>query len=178
VPTGEEHTKEWWAIVYLIATEFMLFVAGFVAFFDLDVLHAPGAPRSFVELNRPLTLVASLILWSSGVTAHLASRRTTGHRNAWLAATMALGLVFLGYQAHEYLRLYGEGFTLQSGPWGSLFYALTGLHGFHVIVGLVALAMLFVPRAKPATSAIVLYWHFVDAMWILIYGIVYLKVVP
>jgi cytochrome c oxidase subunit 3 len=93
-----------------------------------------------------------------------------------------LGLIFVLGQANEYHNLVGEGTTLSSTGYGSVFYITTGFHGLHVIGGLVAfifvLARSTMGRFTPAqaTAAIVVsyYWHFVDVVWIGLFATIYL----
>jgi heme/copper-type cytochrome/quinol oxidase subunit 3 len=187
-PEQEEgRSKWWWGTLWLIVTESGLFVAALLTLTAHHVLHDPSAPAPFRELNTVRALVASLVLWSSGGTAYLAMRalrRGKLARFQWLmAATILLGLAFLGYQAHEYLSLAREGFTLSSGAAASIFFVTTGLHGAHVLGGVVILAVVMLhaarggirPQRRAPAEAATLYWHFVDAVWIAIYGILYLK---
>jgi cytochrome c oxidase subunit III len=174
-------------MVAIIVSEAGLFVTGLIVIAPHADVLGPAAPAPFRDLNRLPALVASLVLGSSGFVGGWAVKGLDrGDRRrllGGLAATMALGLAFLGYQAFEYRRLYAEGFTLQSGGAGSIFYFLTGLHGAHVAGGLVLLgAMLGLVAAgrfgrgrAPALRAAMLYWHFVDAVWVVIYGALYLK---
>lgn len=93
-----------------------------------------------------------------------------------LALTIALGVLFTGYQ---YLEYSGAAFTFSDSVFGSTFYLSTGFHGFHVIVGFLYLAvcLLTLKSASPGKSTAldlaVLYWHFVDLVWILIFTLVY-----
>ncbi|SRR5581483_2507990 len=171
-------SRLWWGMVLLIVSEAGLFLSGLLAL--------TAHPEAFArDLNRPLTLGASLVLWSSGFVGGWAVKRMDrrGRFTGGLAATIALGLLFVGYQAFEYRRLYAEGFTLQSGGQGSIFYFLTGLHGAHVVGGLamlgailgLALARRIGPSRAPAVRAVMLYWHFVDAVWVVLYAVLYLR---
>lgn len=93
-----------------------------------------------------------------------------------LALTIALGVLFTGYQ---YLEYSGAAFTFSDSVFGSTFYLSTGFHGFHVIVGFLYLAVcLFTlksasPGKSTALDLAVLYWHFVDLVWVLIFTLVY-----
>jgi heme/copper-type cytochrome/quinol oxidase subunit 3 len=185
----EDHSKLWWGVVLLIVTEALFFLAALLTIVGHPILHDPSAPAPFRDLNKPDAFVASLVLWASGGTAYLGQRALRKGKKRrfhfFLVFTMILGIAFLGYQASEYLRLFSEGFTLGSGAAGSIFFTVTGLHGFHVLIGIVALALLLshsrrggiqTARRAPA-HATLLYWHFVDAVWVFIYGVLYLKAV-
>ena len=82
----------------------------------------------------------------------------------------------------EYASLYREGMTLSTNLFGSAFYTLTGFHGLHVIVGLIALAIVAClafagefrdGRHEGAVRAVSWYWHFVDGVWVVVFTTVY-----
>jgi cytochrome c oxidase subunit 3 len=100
----------------------------------------------------------------------------------WYALTFVMGSFFVGGQVYEYASLVNEGLTLSSDPYGSVFYLATGFHGLHVTGGLVAFVLLigrtFLARTfthEQAVSAIAVsyYWHFVDVVWIALFGVIY-----
>jgi cytochrome c oxidase subunit 3 len=99
-----------------------------------------------------------------------------------LAATVALGLLFVALQAYEYRHAYHElNLTLESGVYGSTFYMLTGFHGFHVTLGAIMLMAILVraikghfsPHNHFAFEAVAWYWHFVDVVWLGLFVFVY-----
>jgi heme/copper-type cytochrome/quinol oxidase subunit 3 len=88
-------------------------------------------------------------------------------------------LVFLFGQVTEYLRLYAAEVSIGRNLFTSTFYTLTGFHGAHVAIGLVALAVLgrlaFVGEVgHTAARAVSIYWHFVDAVWVVLFSTIYL----
>lgn len=130
--------------------------------------------------------INTLILLSSGVTvtlAHWALKQ--GQRLGlifWLSATIALGAVFVGFQAYEYIHAYHDlNLTLGSGIYGSTFFMLTGFHGAHVTIGAIMLAVMlgrairghFSPDNHFAFEAAAWYWHFVDVVWLGLFIFVY-----
>lgn len=130
--------------------------------------------------------INTALLLTSGVTltiAHHALRANQrGKLNFWLAATIVLGLVFLGFQAYEYAHAYRDlNLKLTSGIFGSTFFMLTGFHGFHVCVGAIMLSVMlarcvrghFKPDQHFAFEAAAWYWHFVDVVWLGLYVVVY-----
>ena len=134
-----------------------------------------------------LPFLNTLILLSSGVTvtwAHhglLAKNRDQLIKG--LIATVALGFLFVAFQAFEYHEAYTEmGLTLGSGVYGSTFFMLTGFHGFHVCVGAIILSVVlfrsakghFKPENHFAFEAAAWYWHFVDVVWLGLFIFVYL----
>jgi heme/copper-type cytochrome/quinol oxidase subunit 3 len=126
-------------------------------------------------------------LLSSSVTLTMAERALAKGKHAasarWLAGTVFLGLVFLVGQASEYLELWQGGVTISRNLFATTFFTLTGFHGLHVTVGLIILAVFtgLVWRGdykkKPSTALVAagLYWHFVDAVWIVVFSVVYLR---
>ena len=130
--------------------------------------------------------VNTLILLSSGVTvtfAHWALKKAQRtHLCVWLAATVALGALFVYLQAGEYHHAYTElSLKLSSGIYGSTFFLLTGFHGFHVTMGAVMLAVILLRSIKGhftkndhfAFEAVAWYWHFVDVVWLGLFIFVY-----
>jgi len=126
------------------------------------------------------------ILLSSGATvtfAHWSLKNS--NRKAlcwWLAATVALGVSFVYFQAGEYVHAYHElDLTLQSGVYGSTFFLLTGFHGFHVTMGATMLTVILARSIKGhftaenhfAFEAVAWYWHFVDVVWLGLFIFVY-----
>jgi len=100
----------------------------------------------------------------------------------WMLATALFGLTFIGGQVYEFTEFYREGLHLSTNLFGSTFFILTGLHGAHVVVGLVWLLSLWarsmqgrLPQERAEAVEIAgLYWHFVDVVWIVIFTAVYL----
>jgi cytochrome c oxidase subunit 3 len=134
-----------------------------------------------------LPFLNTLILLSSGVSctwAHhglLAKKRDQLIKG--LIVTVALGFLFVAFQAFEYHEAYTEmGLTLGSGVYGSTFFMLTGFHGFHVCVGAIILSVVlfrswrghFQPENHFAFEAAAWYWHFVDVVWLGLFVFVYL----
>jgi cytochrome c oxidase subunit 3 len=100
----------------------------------------------------------------------------------WLAATVALGFVFVWFQVYEYIEAYTElGLTLGSGIYGATFFMLTGFHGMHVTLGAIMLTVImlramaghFDPKKHFAFEAVAWYWHFVDVVWLGLFIFVY-----
>jgi heme/copper-type cytochrome/quinol oxidase subunit 3 len=100
----------------------------------------------------------------------------------WLATTIALGVAFVIGQGWEYHGLYASGVGVNVNLFASTFYLLTGFHGFHVCMGLVALVVMlgmaaagdFEGKRRSPLAAVGLYWHFVDAVWVFVLTTVYI----
>jgi cytochrome c oxidase subunit 3 len=133
-----------------------------------------------------LPAINTAILLTSGLTVTLAhhalKRRDSTWLVYWLFATVALGFLFVGLQAWEYVHAYGElNLRLDSGIYGSTFFMLTGFHGFHVTMGAIMLLVItiramkghFSPENHFAFEAVAWYWHFVDVVWLGLFIFVY-----
>ena len=173
----------------------LLFVASEAVFFVLLILayvvyHAtsPSAADASRYLDIPRTAVFTACLIFSSFTLRRADIDfRTGRRRpalAWLLATMALGAVFLTGQGAEYVSLIRQDLTISRDLFGTTFFTLTGFHGLHVFIGLIMLGTLFGlelkrdPASRPskAVDGVSIYWHFVDAVWMIIFPVVYLWV--
>ena len=128
----------------------------------------------------------TIILLSSGGTVTMAhwalKREERGKLCWWLFCTIALGILFLGFQAFEFYHAYSElNLTLGSGVYGSTFFMLTGFHGAHVTLGTIMLICIFgrsltghfTPNRHFAFEAVAWYWHFVDVVWLGLFIFVY-----
>ena len=97
---------------------------------------------------------------------------------------VVLGLIFTGGQALEWFGLMDDGLNAGSGTYGATFYIMTGFHGAHVIAGLCMLAVIlvraywrdFTPTRHLFADAGMLYWHFVDVVWVFLYVVLYVLV--
>jgi cytochrome c oxidase subunit 3 len=181
----EGPTNEWLGIVLFIVSEAVMFGAFFAQYFYNRILSdgwptRAGLPPGFERVPAfPLPIILTVLLVSSGFTAHFAQnairRDDRDAFQGWLIVTILLGASFLGGQAFEYTNLIvNEGFSISSGIYGTVFYCLTGLHGLHVTVGVLVLVGVlirsflghFSARSHFGVEGTVLYWHFVDAVWI------------
>jgi cytochrome c oxidase subunit 3 len=169
-------------MLLFIISEVMIFGAFFTAYFFIRVVTHDPWPAHGNTIPEAVAGVNTAILLSSSLTIHwaLVSVRN-GNRfglKAGMVATFLLGLTFLAIQINEYIHL---GFAPQNSAQGTIFYSLTGLHGLHVIVGLCALLIVNIRSFRGHYSAELhmgmevpgIYWHFVDAMWIIVYTTVY-----
>jgi cytochrome c oxidase subunit III len=200
-----------WGMSLFIFSEVMFFAAFFGALFwvriysvpDLATIesnalvwpgfdaHWPSAGPAFLGKFQTmgawgLPAINTALLLTSGVTvtfAHWALLRNDRPKLlAWLAATVLLGVVFLGVQAYEYGHAYSDlNLKLTTGVYGSTFFMLTGFHGFHVTVGAIMLAVIwfrclkghFKPDHHFAFEGVAWYWHFVDVVWLGLFIFVY-----
>ena len=163
------------------ANFFAILIIAYIYFY----LHPSQGPSAAGSLDPLRTLGFSIALFLSSATIHQAGRNFRAGRGrsvgVWLALTVILGAVFLVGQAREYIGLIAREITVSTDLFGSTFFTLTGFHGLHVFIGLCALAILLgaaltgrLNYIKPeGFEAVTMYWHFVDAVWVVIFAIVY-----
>ena len=144
-------------------------------------------PIAATLLDPRKTLIFTVCLLSSSLTFWLAEKALRHNHlpsfYRWLLATLVLGVVFMFGQGREHLSLFNQGLTVGTDLFATTFFTLTGFHGLHVCVGLLGLLILlglawageFQSRRTEAVAAIGLYWHFVDAVWIAVFSVVYLR---
>ena len=159
---------------------FTIFVVAYLYYVGKS-LTGP-TPREVLETP----VLYTICLLSSSLTVHFAGRSLErGRRAAFLASwflTIALGGLFLFGTGQEWHRLiYEHGLTISTNLFGTTYYSLVGLHAFHVTVGLVMLSIVFVLaiagrvglRHSAPIGVLSMYWHFVDAVWIVVFSVVY-----
>ena len=179
-----------------------LFAAYFTIRNVTNAQAPPGAEtlwQSQVTLiNIPFAIVNTTVLVASSFTCQMgvfAAERGQVSRpvacstcdgwglREWYMLTFLMGAFFIGGQAYEYAALFHEGLTMSTNAYGSVFFLATGFHGLHVTGGLIAFMFLlgrtFLARTfthEQAVSAVVVsyYWHFVDVVWIALFGVIYL----
>ena len=159
---------------------FTIFVVAYL-FYVGKSLTGP-TPREVLETP----IFYTICLLSSSLTIHFAGKLLErGRRRAFLALwllTVILGALFLYGTGQEWHRLiYERGLTISTNLFGTTYYSLVGLHAFHVTAGLILLTIVLLfgvaGRVGPEQSARVdvlsLYWHFVDAVWVVVFTVVY-----
>lgn len=170
-------------IACLILAESALFIIFVVAYvFYLGKSLSGPTPREVLSLP----VVATICLLSSSWTVHLATvklrRAEARSATIWLGATVLLGTVFLGFTAYEWFDLIvHKHLTIQTNLFGTTFYSLVGLHALHVTVGLILLGLATIfgvmgrleKTHRERLEIVSYYWHFVDAVWVLVFSVVY-----
>jgi heme/copper-type cytochrome/quinol oxidase subunit 3 len=175
---GAPKLAVWW----FLASEIMVF-GGLIASYVVFRLGGTGWAEASHHLSMPLAALNTLVLLSSSYTvvrAHVAAE--AGQARALrvnLALTILGGLIFLTLKALEYTTEIRAGFTPWAGIFWSFYYTMTGLHGLHVLGGIVVnVVMLAAARSclvRPHRVELAgLYWHFVDVVWIFLFPILYL----
>jgi cytochrome c oxidase subunit 3 len=171
------------AMAGLIIAESAIFTIFVVAYlFYVGKSITGPTPREVLETP----IFYTICLLSSSVTIHLAAKSLARDRvgafvGLWLL-TIVLGGLFLYGTAQEWHRLiYEHGLTISTNLFGTTYYSLVGLHGFHVTAGLVMLlvAAIFALAGRVGieqsrrVEVLAMYWHFVDAVWVVVFTVVY-----
>jgi cytochrome c oxidase subunit III len=171
------------AMICLIVAEAAVFTIFVVAYlFYIGKSLSGPTPKDVLETP----IIPTICLLASSLTIHLAARALRGgatrYFKFWWLATILLGGYFLFATASEWHRLIvHEGLTIHTNLFGTTYYSLVGLHAFHVIVGLIAfvivMAFALLSRVEQEQSyrvdVLSLYWHFVDAVWVVVFTVVY-----
>lgn len=168
----------------LIAAEAAIFTI-FVVAYLFYVGKSLSGPMPREVLSPPIFYTICLL--SSSLTIHFAAkalrRGNVRSFGAWWLLTITLGGLFLYGTASEWHRLiYEKGLTISTNLFGTTYYSLVGLHGFHVVVGLVCLSTVMAftlfggvkQEHAERIDVLSLYWHFVDAVWIVVFTVVYI----
>jgi cytochrome c oxidase subunit 3/cytochrome o ubiquinol oxidase subunit 3 len=169
-----------YALIAAEAAIFTIFVVAYLFYIGKSL----SGPSPSEVLSLPILYTVCLL--SSSLTIHLAGKSLQGGNlrsfGAWWLLTIILGAIFLYGTASEWYRLiYKDGLTITTNLFGTTYYSLVGLHGFHVVMGLLALTTVMVFTIFGAVKqeyaerieVLSLYWHFVDAVWIVVFTVVY-----
>lgn len=193
----QQHEASWLGMWVFLATEVMFFGGMFLGY----TLYRSAYPQAFAGASNHLDIwlgtVNTAVLICSSFTMALAVRAAQlGQRKPviiFLLLTIVLGTVFLGIKFTEYYAKFAEhlvpgGAFTYAGPaaaaqiFFSFYFAMTGLHALHMIIGIGLLASLIVKTGRGRFSAgyytpvelVGLYWHFVDIVWIFLFPLLYL----
>jgi len=180
--SGHPDVRLFGLATFLVA-DGMTFAGFFAAYLTFRAVNPIPAGASF-ERELILPTLNTVLLVLSSFTFHRAGRNLlrgeNGSCRAWMLVTGALGVAFLAGQMVEYFHL---PFGLTDNLFASTFYALTGFHGLHVTLGVICILIVWlqtraggrITADQPfGLEAAELYWHFVDGIWLVLYGILYL----
>jgi cytochrome c oxidase subunit 3/cytochrome o ubiquinol oxidase subunit 3 len=174
-----------WGMASFLLSEVAFFgtlIATYVTFMGKDVV----GPTPAEALSMPLVIVSTICLLSSSVAIHLAEKSLgRGQQQLFrflLAGTITLGIAFLVGTAVEWRGLINEHhLTISRNMFGSTYYTLVGFHGLHVTVGVIAMMIVLAlslggevtKQYRTGVGLLAWYWHFVDAVWIAVFLVVY-----
>ena len=170
--------NKWKFIIWLfIITIIMLFASQTSAYI---VRRAEG---NWTEFEIPLIFwYSSLVLIVSSIFMQLslmaAKKDEFGKLKAFISISFVLGIIFLFMQYMGWQNLQTQGIYLKGNPSGSFYYIITGLHGFHLITGLIVMLFSFYSSFKMdihsknliRLEVCTIYWHFLDLLWIYLFG--------
>ncbi|MGB9031895.1 MAG: cytochrome c oxidase subunit 3 [Acidobacteriaceae bacterium] len=172
------------AMLSLITGESAIFTI-FVVAYIFYIGKSLTGPTPLQVLDIPW--FNTICLLSSSVTILLAERQIERGKmrgfTMWWALTIALGAIFIGGTAVEWHKLiYVDGLTIRTNLFGTTFYSLVGLHATHVVVGLIGLLLILIftltghvkEQHSERIQVFALYWHFVDAVWVVVFTVVYI----
>ena len=168
-----------------LASWTMLFASLFFAYAVLRLKAPTWPPDGAATLPRLLPAFNTLLMILSSFVLHRGVKAGSSERRLLLkslAGTIALGTLFLLLQLAVWVPLWRSGFRIDSGIYGSIFYGLTVFHALHVLAGLIALVALALRARRGlvtsgrrnAVRMTAMFWHFVDAVWVLLFVVVYL----
>lgn len=181
-------------MIIFLASEAMLFSGLIAAYcvlrgsangFPWQPGHAWPPDPAMPPLPLFLTSVNTVFLVTSSLTFHFGEAAVRKGKSGlgFLFLTILLGASFVGIQGFEWSRLFREGLWFdKGGPYGSTFFVVTGFHGMHVAIGVLLIIWCFLrqtftrcftPRHHAALSNVALYWHFVDAVWLVLFTLLY-----
>ena len=179
----QHHDARLFGLATFLVADGMTFAGFFAAYLTFRAVN-PLPEGSNYELELVLPTINTVLLLISSFTFHRAGKacraNQLGASRTWLLVTGALGVAFLAGQMVEYFSL---PFSLTDNLFASTFYALTGFHGLHVTLGTICIAIVAL-QTRPGgpisaeshfgLEAAELYWHFVDGIWVVLYGLLYL----
>ena len=180
---GEHKDLRMFGLATFLVADGMTFAGFFAAYLTFRAVN-PLQEGSNYELELVLPTINTVLLLISSFTFHRAGKacraNQLGASRTWLLVTGALGVAFLAGQMVEYFSL---PFALTDNLFASTFYALTGFHGLHVTLGTICIGIVAL-QTRPGgpisaeshfgLEAAELYWHFVDGIWVVLYGLLYL----
>jgi heme/copper-type cytochrome/quinol oxidase subunit 3 len=179
VPATRGYSTAWWGMVVLITTEAMVFLALLAAYFFVraGAQQWPPPHISPPELHR--SVVFSVVLLGSSIPIFWMEHALFHGRMRQVAISLAIaflmGAAFLGNTAYDFLHME---FGLRDNAYASLFYVIIGLHGLHVLIGLLMSATVqakvltgrVTPEYHVTPEVFALYWHFVDGVWLFVFA--------
>jgi heme/copper-type cytochrome/quinol oxidase subunit 3 len=178
------YSTAWWGMMILIATEGMVFVILLASYFFLRA-SSPRWPPAGVELpNLSLSIPFSIVLWGSSLPIFwvdaVIGKGEMGKVKTGLMISFLMGLAFVGYTLNDFNNLH---FGWRDNAYGSAFYTIVGLHLLHVIIGLFINLVVqlkawggkFSAERHITVDVFSLYWHFVDAVWLLVWPSLFLS---
>lgn len=179
-PPSRQISDQVLATTLLVLTEAMFFSALLSAYWVMKSGLGPWAPPENVRIPILTGLLNVAVLSTSGVLIYI-SNRSFGKQSSfyfYVVGTL-LGILFVGFQSYEWVKLFKVGMTMHSGLFSASFFLLVGSHAVHAACAAVALIIGSVAFGRGTLKlnqlrALSLFWYFVVAIWPILYGTVYL----
>jgi nitric oxide reductase NorE protein len=162
----------------LIVSELLVFGAALLAFLTVRATDPTGFAADQALLDRTAGAVNTMVLVTSGLFAALAVEAREAEQRVqarrWLLAASLLGFVFLLVKGMEYWSKASLGIGIETSPFFTFYYLVTGFHALHVVAGIAILALVMRFDAPRNIETAAAFWHMVDLVWVLLFPIIYL----
>jgi nitric oxide reductase NorE protein len=161
----------------LIASELLVFGAALLACLGVRIADPVRFAADQALLDQTAGAINTIVLVTSGLCAAFAARERERERRAtarrWLLTAAGLGVLFLVVKGLEYGAKMEIGIGIESSPFFTFYYLITGFHALHVVAGIVILALVSWADSLSNMEAAVAFWHMVDLVWVLLFPIIY-----
>lgn len=177
-------------MLVFLSTEVAFFgtlIMTYIYFLNQSTRDTPNPAQVFPWSELWITGIFSICLFSSSATIHMAEKNLRRGRQqgflSWFGLTILLGIAFLIGTGLEWSKLIGKHhLTISTNMFGTTYYTLVGFHAFHVSMGVLAMTIVYclaLRRELPGwnetgVTVVSWYWHFVDAVWVVVFSLVYL----
>lgn len=162
----------------LIASEILVFGAALIACLAVRAADPAGFAADQARLDQTAAAANTLVLVTSGFFAAAAVHaRAVGQRTTaryWLFGAGILGIVFLLVKGLEYASKAALGIGIETSPFYTFYYLITGFHALHVLAGIILLALVAWADSLRNVEAAAAFWHMVDLVWVLLLPIIYI----
>ncbi len=161
----------------LIASELLVFGAALIVCLAVRAANPASFAADQALLDQTAAAINTIVLVTSGLCAAVAvhARKAGARRVArrWLLAAGSLGVVFLIVKGMEYASKAALGIGIETSPFFTFYYLITGFHALHVVAGIAVLALVAWADSVRNMEAAVAFWHMVDLVWVLLFPIIY-----
>lgn len=170
-----------------ISSEILIFLSLFASYWTMRIASGAAGeawpPAGTPDISLVIPGLMTVVLVASSITYHIGEEKFEKGDNdgfkKWLAISIVLGVIFLGFTVYEYDHLIQQGFLPGTNAYSTAFYSLTGFHASHVLVGALSFVILLVAVMVGSVHGMFvkcagIYWHFVDVIWFFVASQVYL----
>lgn len=161
----------------LITSELLVFGAALLACLSVRIADPGRFAADQALLDQGAGAINTIVLVTSGLCAAVAVRAREAERRKaarlWLLAAGSLGVVFLIVKAFEYASKASLGIDIETSPFFTFYYLITGFHALHVVAGLIVLGLVAWADSVRNMEAAAAFWHLVDLVWVLLFPIIY-----